>query len=35
LTAERIDGEHLGRIAEMRLGRRVQSSRGDRRSRLQ
>jgi len=35
LTAERIDGEHLARIAEMRLGRRVQSSRGDRRSRLQ
>ena len=35
LTAERVDGEHLARIAEMRLGRRVQSSRGDRRSRLQ
>jgi uncharacterized protein YuzE len=35
LAAERIDGEHLARIAEMRLGRRVQSSRGDRRARLQ
>ena len=35
LTAERVDGEHLARIAELRLGRRVQSSRGDRRSRLQ
>jgi uncharacterized protein YuzE len=34
-TAERIDGGHLARIAGMRLGHRVQSSRGDRRSRLQ
>ena len=34
-AAERIDGRHLAHITEMRLGRRVQSSRGDRRSRLQ
>ena len=26
-AAERIDGDHLARIAQMRLGRRVQSSR--------
>ena len=25
-TAERVDGRHLARIAEMRFGRRVQSS---------
>jgi uncharacterized protein YuzE len=35
LTAERIDGGHLARVAQMRLGRRVQSSHGDRRSRLE
>ena len=35
LTAERIDGRHLARITEMRLGRRVQSSRAGRPTRVQ
>jgi uncharacterized protein YuzE len=35
LTAERIDGRHLAHITEMRLGRRVQSSRAGRPTRVQ
>jgi uncharacterized protein YuzE len=34
-VAERIDGQHLAHIAEMRLGRRVQSSRARRSARVQ
>jgi uncharacterized protein YuzE len=34
-AAERIDGQHLARITEMRLGRRVQSSRAGRPTRVQ
>jgi uncharacterized protein YuzE len=34
-AAERVDGEHLVRIAEMRLGRRVESSRACRSARVQ
>jgi uncharacterized protein YuzE len=34
-VAERIDGQHLAHIAEMRLGRRVQSSRARRPARMQ
>lgn len=34
-AAERIDGRHLAHITEMRLGRRVQSSRARRPARMQ